>query len=70
MKSLHEIEKLFKETVHKLPTSERFEYCDNYINQATHVLATSGHHLGSEQKERLKNLIDTAKQEIQLIKEE
>ena len=64
MKNLAEFDPLYEESIIHLPKEDRIEYCENYMNKITNLLAKSGHHMDSNLKLKLQEMIDAAKREI------
>lgn len=68
MKNLADFDPLYKENIVHLPKEDRIEYCENYMNKITNLLAKSGHYMDSNLKQKLQEMIDAAKQEILSLK--
>ncbi|MDO9185734.1 MAG: hypothetical protein Q7W13_06960 [Bacteroidia bacterium] len=64
MKTLLDLDELYRTTISKLPAESRLSYCVNHLDKIQLVLAKNIGTLDRIQKEQLKEIIEVTQDEI------
>jgi hypothetical protein len=69
MKTLADLDNLYKTTIIKLPSDARLWYCTRHLDKLQLLLANNVDILDNEQKEEIKEIIQVTQEEIKHINE-
>lgn len=64
MRTLTDLDELYKTTISKLPTESRLSYCIKHLDKIQSVLTRNMGTLDKQQKEQLKEIIEATQMEI------
>ena len=67
MATLTELDELYKTTISKLPVESRLSYCIKHLDKIQSVLTKNASALDRQQKEQLKEIIESTQKEIRKL---